>query len=89
MTATRSTELQPTAPEKRTNSWAAYPKTIAAQGKERSRLTATWFAGIALLLLIVLYGVSVFVKGIESHELLTLIGTVFGIFVGKFAQRGD
>jgi len=63
-------------------------KAITAHGKERSRFATTCFAGTALVLLIVIYGVGVHV-GKESQGLLALIGTVFGIFVGRVWQRGD
>jgi hypothetical protein len=64
------------------------PKEITAHGKERSRFISTWFAGIALVMLILVYGVALAV-GKEARDLLPVIGTVFGLFVGRFAQRGD
>jgi hypothetical protein len=64
------------------------PKEITAHGRERSRLVTTWLAGLALLLLIAIYGITLAV-GKDGHELLPLIGTVFGILVGRFMPQGD
>jgi len=63
------------------------PKTITAHGKERSRLATTWLASGALILLIVIYGVTA-IRGMEAHELLAVIGTAFGYFAGR-KQRDD
>jgi hypothetical protein len=64
------------------------PREITAHGKERRSLSATRFAGSALILLLVIFGGSL-AFGRDSHELATLVGTVFGLFVGRFGQRGD
>jgi hypothetical protein len=64
------------------------PKEITAHGKERSRIVTTWFAGLALVSLIAIYGISLAV-GKDAHELLPVMGTVFGIFVGRFMPQGE
>ena len=64
------------------------PKEITAHGKERSRIASTWFAGIALLMLVAIYGASFFLAH-EQQGLLALIGTVFGIYLGRYSQHGD
>jgi len=62
-------------------------RAIAEHSKAKMRQTTTWIAGLALVFLIVLYGINTIWKGIENHELLTLIGTVFGLFIGRIPQR--
>ncbi len=63
------------------------PKLVTAHGKEQSRMTATRFAGVALLALIVIYGAAFLARGVESHDLTGLIGTAFGIFAGRYLRN--
>lgn len=61
-------------------------KTIEAQGKARRQHLTTWFGGIALVLLIVIYGVALYF-GKDTHELLAVIATTIGYFAGRQNTR--
>ena len=63
-------------------------KVITAEGKERSRFAITMYCGIALLALIGLYAIQL-LTGKDAHDLLALIGTAFGLLVGRLSARGD
>jgi hypothetical protein len=62
------------------------PAAIKAHGQEKSRFAVTCISGAALLLLIMIYGIARY-NGADNQQLLTVIGTVFGLFVGLFSHR--
>jgi|HubBroStandDraft_4_1064222.scaffolds.fasta_scaffold117566_2 hypothetical protein len=62
---------------------------ITAEGKEKSRLLATKFGGCAIILMLAIYGVLAWSKPEGARDLLTLVGTAFGLYVGRLSGRGD
>ena len=62
-------------------------RVVTAEGKGKSALSATRFAGSALILLIVICGYAFIAQKDGAKELLALIGTVFGLFVGRYSHH--